>query len=209
MVRSLDAATQTAVRDKSRLWRANLVLVTAKDMVTGDPVLFGFTDYGDNITLNIVDAVTGGTVSRSYIGDNAPILSIDPMPYKVGLEVDTTQVVLNPLHPQVELMARGHDIRNAPVQIHRAWLDEGGTPVAAPRARRVGQVNGAPFETGAVGGQSRLVLRIVSHTRELTRTSLLRWSDESQRQRSDDRFMRYTGISEDVPVWWGEEAKRD
>jgi len=33
--------------------------------------------------------------------------------------------------------------------------------------------------------------------------------DESQRQRSDDRFMRYTGISEDVPVWWGEEAGED
>lgn len=209
MVRALDSATQDAVRDTRRLWRANLVLVTAKPIGGGSPVLFGFTDYGDNISLDIVDAVTGGTVNRSYVGDNAPVLGIDPMPYKTGLDVDTTQVELNPLHPQVELMARGHDIRNAPVQIHRAWLDEGGTPVAAPRARRVGQVNGAPFETGAVGGQSRLVLRIVSHTRELTRTSLLRWSDESQRLRSDDRFMRYTGITEDVPVWWGEEAKRD
>lgn len=204
MVRSLDSATQAAVRDRSRVWPANFVLIQAKDG-GGDPVLFGFTDFGENKTLTVVDGLTGNSVSRAYDGDNGPVVSIDPMPFRIGLEVSTTQVRLNPLHPAVEQMARGHDIRNAPVQIHRAYLNAGGVPVAAPRCRRVGFVNRADFDTAAVGGQSFHLLHVVSNTRELTRVSNLMWSDESQKQRSGDRMFRYNAIAGDVPYWWGEE----
>jgi hypothetical protein len=174
-------------------------------LVTKGEDSWGFTDYGEDVILNIVDGETGGTVSRSYYGDNAPIVSMDPMPLKIGLEVDTTEIVLGQLHPAVLDMVRGHDIRGAQVQVHRAYLSRVSMlPVAAPRIRRLGQVNGAPIETPAAGGFGSVTLQVVSHTRELTRINPAKRSDEQQRLRSDDRFRRYSGTAGKWEVWWGE-----
>lgn len=207
MVSSLDAATQTAVRDRSILIPRNFVLVTVKAI--GDPATttrFGFTDYGEDVTLNIVDGETGSTVSRDYFGDNQPILKMDPMPLKIGLEVDTTQVVLSQIDEHVQSMARGYDIRNANVQIHRGYLDpDSHLLVAAPRIRRLGQINGAPIMTPAAGGEGSITLKIVSHTRELTRINTAKRSDETQRRRgTGDRFRRYGGTAGKWEIFWGE-----
>lgn len=199
MVRVLDVDTQAAVRDRAAVISRNFVLVTkGSDR-------WGFTDYGEDVTLNIVDGETGSTVSRAYFGDNAPIVSIDPMPLKIGLEVDTTEIVLGQLHPAVLDMVRGHDIRGAQVQVHRAYLSRVSMlPVAAPRIRRLGQVNGAPIETPAPGGFGSVTLQVVSHTRELTRTNPAKRSDEQQRLRDGDRFRRYSGTAGKWEIWWGE-----
>jgi hypothetical protein len=144
-------------------------------------------------------------VNRSYAGDSAPLVALDPIPMKIGLEVDTTQVIFNPLHPAVLLMHRGHDCRNAPVQIHRAYLSAVSMlPVALPRCRGLGFVNAAPEEIAGPDGQSKLRIGVVSVTRELTRTNPAKRSDETQRLRSGDRFRRYSGTAYQWPIWWGE-----
>lgn len=204
MVRVLDSATQLAVRDRSRVIPRNFVGCTVWDDER-DPVFFGFTDYGEDVITNVIDIETGSTVSRTFYGDDAPILDMDPIPLKVGLEVDTTQVVLSQIHPVVQLMVRGHDCRNAKVQIWRGYLDpESMLLVAAPRSRRVGQINGTPIVTPAVGGQGSITLKVVSHTRELTRTNPAKRSDETYRLRSGDRFGRYAGTAGQWEIWWGE-----
>jgi hypothetical protein len=204
MVKPLDGATLGAIADRSRIVVRNFVLFTVKDSV-GAPALFGFTDYGEDVALDIVDGVTGATVNRSYAGDEAPLLALDPIPMKIGLEVDTTQILLNPLHPAVQAMHRGHDCRNAPVQIHRAYLSVTSMlPVALPRCRRLGFINAAPEEIAGADGQSQLRIGVVSVTRELTRTNPAKRSDEAQRLRSGDRFRRYSGTAYQWPIWWGE-----
>lgn len=205
MVRVLDVATQAAVRDRSRVIPRNFVLVWAKPIGGGGEVPFGFTDMGEDVTVNIVNGETGAVENHTFYGDNAPIQKMDPIPLKIGLEVDTTQVVLNHLHPVVQLMTRGHDIRNARVQIHRGYLDPQSTLlVANPRCRRMGQVNGNPTRTGAAGGEGDTTLRIVSHTRELTRINTAKRSDETQRLRQGDRFRRYSGIAGKIEIFWGD-----
>lgn len=200
MVRPLDTATQDAVRDRSRVIVRNFVLVT---LVDGS--LFGFTDFGEDVALNIVDGETGSTVSRTYFGDNRPILDLDPVPLKMGLEIDTTQVVLSQIHPAVQEMARGNDCRNAKVQIHRGYLDpDTMLPVAAPRCRRLGQINGLPIVTPAAGGEGSITLRVVSHTRELTRINPAKRSDVAQQLRGGDRFRRYAGTAFQWEIFWGE-----
>jgi hypothetical protein len=204
MVKLLDGATLGAIADRSRIIVRNLVLFTVKDF-EGAPQLFGFTDYGEDVALDIVDGVSGLTVKRNYAGDHAPLVALDPIPMKIGLEVDTTQVMLNPLHPAVQAMHRGHDCRNAPVQIHRAYLSATSMlPVALPRCRRLGFVNTAPEEIAGPDGQSQLRIGVVSVTRELTRTNPAKRSDETQRLRSGDRFRRYSGTAYQWPIWWGE-----
>lgn len=208
MVRVLDVATQGAVRDRSRVIIRNFILVKVKPLEGGDPVFFGFTDYGEDVVLNVVDGETGATVGRTYYGDNAPIQNIDRIPLVIGITVNNVQVQLNPLHPIVQIMARGNDCRNAPVQIHRAYLDPVSMlPVAAPRIRFMGQVNGAPETTAAVGGQSIRMLRLVSHTRETTRTNPAKRSDETYRLRDGDRIGQYAGTAGQWEIWWGEAKK--
>lgn len=205
MVRPLDVATQGAIRDRSRIIPRNFVTVTVRDMETGDPVKFGFTDFGEDVTANIIDGETGSTISWTFLGDNGPIQGMDPVPYKIGVEVDTTEVVLNHLHPGVQSMVRGHNCRNAKVQIHRGFLDPTSMLlVAAPRCRRIGQINGTPILIPGVGGEGSVTLRIVSHTRELTRTNPVRASAEFYQRRSNDQWGKYTGTAGQWPIWWGE-----
>jgi len=205
MVRVLDVATQVAVRDRSRVIPRNFVLVWGRPLNGGDRVPFGFTDFGEDVSVNVVDGETGAVVNHTFYGDNSPILSMDPIPLKIGLEVDTTQVVLSQIQPAVQLMARGYDIRNAPVQIHRGYLNpDSMLLVANPRCRRLGQVNGAPIQTPAAGGEGSITLKVVSHTRELTRTNTAKRSDEQQRLRDGDRFYRFVGTADQWELWWGE-----
>ena len=205
-MRTLDTATLDAIRDRRAIVPRNFVLVgPVVPLAGGDPAVFGFTDFGEDITTNIVDGRTGETVSHVFFGDNAPIVSIDAMPLRVGVEVDTVQVTLNHLHPAVAALVRGHNCRNAPVQIHRGWLSaESMLLVAPPICRRLGFVNGAPIETPAAGEQGSATLRVVSQSRELTRVNPVKASREFYARRSNDQWGRYTGVTGDWPIWWGE-----
>lgn len=195
MVRSLDAATQTAVRAHSRLVIRDLVtIITNADT-------FGFWSEPETVAIAVVSGETGSPVTRTFVGDGA-ILRIDPVPLAMGLEVRTVQVVLSQIHAGVQDMVRGHDIRLADVEIHRAYLDpDTMLPVANPRVRHMGKVNGAPIDTPAAGAEGSITLKIVSHTRELTRTNPAKRSYSQQLLRSSDDFRRYAGVA--IPVWWG------
>lgn len=201
MVRTLDVASQGAIRDRARgVIPRNFVFVAKGEDS------WGFTDFGEDVVVNVVDGITGSVTSRTFAGDEAPIASLDPVPMKVGLDVATIQVVLNHLHPAVEDMIRGSDVRNAVVQIHRGYLDpDSMLLVANPRIRFLGQVNQAPIATGAAGSAGSATLRIVGTTRQLTRTNPAKRSDEQQRLRSGDRFRRYGGVTS-YDYWWGEQG---
>lgn len=207
MVRVLDVDTQDAIRDRRAVIPRNFVVVGPVTPIGGGtPVHFGFTDFGEDVAVVILDAWTGIETSYDFFGDNAPITSMDPMPQKIGVEVDTAQVVLNQLHPAVQSLVRGHKCRNAKVQIHRGWLSpESMLLVAPPRPRRRGAVNGTPISTPEAGGAGRVVLKVVSQSRELTRTNPARASFEFYNRRSDDQWGRYAGTSGQWSIWWGEE----
>lgn len=203
MPRTLDVATLGAISSRTAVIPRNFVSCTVKDG-EGDPVVFAFTDFGENVTTNVIWPETGTGVSRDFFGDASPIVSMDAIPLKIGLEVDTIQIVLNHLHPAVETMIRGHDCRNARVDVWRGYLDPDSMLLAAtPRPRFRGSINGAPILTGVVGGEGNVTLKVVSMTRVLTKTSTLLRSDESQRLRGGDRGRRYNGTAYRWPISWG------
>src|SRR5688500_616627 len=100
MVRVLDVDTQAAIRDRAAIRPRNFIVITAKDRVTGDPSLRCFWDEAETVAVNVIDE-NGDTVSRNFVGDGA-ILSVDPIPMRIGLEVRTIQIVLSALHAEVE-----------------------------------------------------------------------------------------------------------
>jgi hypothetical protein len=205
MVRILDAATQGAVRDRSRVIPRDFVLFTLSEGAT--VTRYGFTNVGDDVAVNVVINGAGTVQSHTFYGDNAPLASLDRIPLKIGLEVDTIQVVLNPLHPVVQLMARTNEaaLRTARVQIFRGYLDPNSMLlVANPRSRFLGMVNTAPEKVAGVGGQSIRTINVRSHTQEMTRTSPAKKSDETYKLRSGDRFGQYGGTAGKWELWWGE-----
>lgn len=210
MVRALDLATQNAVRNPNQIIPRNFVLIKAVDPDTDGIVYFGFTDYGEDVTLNIIDGRTGQTVNRAYYGDAGPLISMDSIPLQMNLEIPTAQVILSQINSHVQDMVRNHLIRGVEAQIHRAYLDPASMlPVAPPRCRILGLVNGAPIETPAYGGTGSVTLRVTSHTRELTRTNPAKRSHESQKLRDGDNFRRYSTVAADWEVFWGEENAKE
>ncbi len=207
MVRVLDVATQSAIRDRRAVVPRNFVLVgPVTPIAGGSPKTFGFTDFGEDVATNIVDGLTGSTVSHTFYGDNRPIVGMDSMPLRLGVEIDNVRVTLAHLHPQVQDLVRAYNCRNAPVQIHRGWLSpDSMLLVAEPRCRRLGQINGTPIETPAKGGEGSIVLTIVSQSRELTRTNPAKASQEFYARRSGDLWGQYTGTAGQWSIWWGEE----
>jgi hypothetical protein len=205
MVRVLDVATQGAIRNPNAIVPRDFVVITAKHRTTGAPQVHGFWNDGDTVTTNVVSGEDDTIVSHTFQGDGA-ILSCDPIPMRIGLEVRTIQMVMSPLHGAVKALLRTDDPRFGKVEIYRGYLDPLTMVLASePRIRFLGRINGAPIDTPAAGGEARAVLKIVSHTRELTRTNPAKKSDEEQRKRDGDRFRRYTGVAGEWPIWWGEE----
>lgn len=205
MVRPLDAATQGAVRDRSRVIPRDFVLFKLTSGSTVTP--YGFTNFGEDVATNVVMNGAGLVENYTFYGDNSPIQSMDPIPLKIGLQIDTIQVQLNPIHPIVQLLARADEtaLRTATVQIFRGYLDPVSMLlVANPRSRFLGQVNTAPERVAAVGGQSLRTINVRSHTHEMTRTSPAKKSDETYKQRDGDRFGRFGGTAGSWELWWGE-----
>lgn len=205
MVRPLDAATQGAVRNRSAIVPRDFVLFT---LTSGETITtYGFTNVGEDVAANVVIDASGTVENHTFYGDSAPIQAMDAIPLKIGLEVDTVQVRLNPIHPIVQLLARDDEaaLRVARVQIFRGYLDpDSMLLVANPRSRFLGQVNTAPERVAAVGGQSVRTINVRSHTQEMTRTSPAKKSDETYKLRSGDRFGQYAGTAGNWELWWGE-----
>ncbi|UJW87951.1 hypothetical protein [Devosia sp. SL43] len=205
MVRPLDVATQGAVRDRVHQAPRTFIVIRAKNRATGEEEVFGFTDFGEDVSTNVVDGNTQDIVNHSFYGDGSPIQKMDSIPLKIGLEIDTVSITLNALQPQVRTMVITHDCRNARVEIYRGYLDSwSGLLVANPRCRKLGQVNGAPKVKGRRGSPSTITLKVVGATRLLTRTSRALRSDESLKLRSGDRARRYGGTAFKWPIRWGE-----
>jgi hypothetical protein len=205
MVRPLDVDTQTAIRNRSAIVPRNFIVITAKNRDSGEPSVRCFWDEAETVVTNVLDE-NGDNVSQTFVGDGA-ILDMDPVPMRIGLEVRTVQITLSALHSEVLALVRGDQPRGATVEIYRGLLDPASMLlVAVPRIRFLGKINEAPIATAAAGGESTVILRVVSHTRELTRTNPAKKSDAQQQLRSGDRFRRYTNVAGDWDIWWGEKA---
>lgn len=188
--------------------KRELIYVRGKDN-SGSPVNFGFWNGEDDVTISVVSAVDGATEDRSYVGGGS-VLSVDPIPLALGLDVRTVQVMLSQIHAGVQSMVRGNDIRHAVAEVHRAHFAVAtGQIVSTPFPRHFGKVDGAPIVTPAAGQEGSVTLKIVSNTVELTRNNPALKSDASQSLRSGDRFRRYADASGEVDVWWGEAKSAD
>lgn len=203
-MRSVDSATAAAIQSRAGHIPRIFVWIKAKNRDTGELEEGGFWSGDDYVGVSVVQAETGLTVDRTY-GPASSLLVVDPIPAISDLTVRTVQVQLRSIGEDVRQLILGYDVRFAPIEIHRGLLSlDTHLLVAPPVPIFDGQVNGAPINTPAAGGEGGIKLAVVSHSRVLTRANAAKKSDESQQLRSSDRFRRYTDVAPQWDYFWGE-----
>lgn len=201
LIRTLDVDTQNAIRDRNVIVPRDFIVFRAKTRDTGDESLRCFWNEPETVTTNVLE-LGGDVVSHTFSG--GAIQKMDSIPQRIGIEVRTIQIELSALDNEVKNLIRGDDPRGAVVEIYRGYLSPVSfLLVANPRLRFLGKVNGAPITTPSVGGTAKVVIKVISHTRELTFINGAVKSDFEQKKRSGDKFRRYAGRVKSWPIYWG------
>jgi hypothetical protein len=207
-MKSLSAAELSALAARSLAFR-NLVWITAKNRTTGALTPFGFWDDVGTRALQVIDVLTGATVTRNFVGAGS-LLQIDDVVATSELQVRELVIRLSGVDATVANAVRGYDARLAPIQVYRLMLNPAsGAPIAAARARFVGIVDSLKINDPTRGGQGNVIVSAASQMRELSRANPDMISDPSQKQRAEgtgkptDRFYQYTNEIANWSIAWG------
>lgn len=198
MARSYDAATAAYLSASDGIIARQLMWIRAKRRDTGQTEVMGLWS-GEQAQLFSIDSKI-----RLYHGAGA-MPGLEALTYTAGLQVQMHEILLNPLHPQVTEAIRLYDARWAPVEIHRAFFHVGTRKlVSEPHRVWKGWIETMSLPRPAPGGTVEGKITLAGASRALTRGIPLKKSDESQRRRQGCRFYRYSSVSGDVPIYWGE-----
>lgn len=202
MPRAVDPAVQAARDAGHPVVERHLVWVNTRTIDAGLPVTAGFWTGRDDASLAVIDPVTGGSVTRSYVAAGG-VIGIDPVLQISGFDIHPVQLRLSPLTPEVDTALRAYVLRGASVELHRLWLDyETRAPLAPAQVWMTGRINGVIWPTPEAGGNAALRVTVVTGLRDLTLGNPDTVSDAVQSRRSGDRFARYVGIAGTVEVPW-------
>ncbi|MBN9568696.1 MAG: hypothetical protein J0H79_13935 [Alphaproteobacteria bacterium] len=210
-MRSLDSATRAALQS-GRLVGRNFFRVGGKNRSTGVPEYLNLWNDVGVVDAPVTDVETGTTVVYTFTGSGT-LVSVDNVPLTMGVDVRMLKVALSNISATVINLVRGYDVKNGTAQIWRGLFDpESRNLVAAATSRFVGFVdkcviNDPPIPLDGKGMPTGSVtLTIASHTRELTRASTEKRSNESQKRRAaNDLFYKDAGVVGSWQVFWGQE----
>jgi hypothetical protein len=197
------AAALAVARDQGLITR-QFVLIAAISRSTGLPFLRGFWTGDDNITIGVPDRDTGIVVNREFIGGMN--LSMTSIPRVSDLTIQTVTIDLTQIATAVQEIAREYDLRLAKADIYEVTLDLSTRLVSGtPEIVFMGEVNGNPINTPAVGEDGSIQLELVSDAISmLTRTNPRKSSYEGQKRRGGDEWGLYSSTISSWKVPWGQ-----
>lgn len=200
------AAALVGARDRGIVPR-KFFWATVRDRGTGSAVEVGFWNGDDTVTLDVISGQTGLPVTRTYVG--GVDLQVGNIPRVSDMTVQTISVSMSAIDLTVQQMVRSYNARLAPVEIHTGLLDpDSRLPVSPAEVEFLGQIDEAPIETAAVGGESRIPFAVRSDgILMLTRTNPKKRSYEAQKRRQGDEWGLYANSVGTWRVPWGEELQ--
>lgn len=203
-MRTVNASVLAALAQRQLIAR-DFIWITARNFGTGLYESVGFWSDIGAVSALVMAAATLTPVARDYTGSGT-MIQIDDVPLTSDLTVRTIGASLNGINTAVNNYVRGYDLKGAPVEIHRGLFDPvNRNLVGVAELRFVGFVDEVVFVTPPEGGSGSINVKIVSHTRELTRASGEKRSDESQQRRAaGDRFYKDTGTVGEWEIFWGQ-----
>ncbi|MCB9993125.1 MAG: hypothetical protein H6873_05660 [Hyphomicrobiaceae bacterium] len=173
----------------------------------GDPATFGFWNGDGPVTVTVPAAVSGSSVSRSYAGDQG-LLEVPRFTYAAGLNQDSHDLKLDLTHSAIATIAGSYQLRGGTVEIHRGWREVDGSGwTATPELMLYGVIDEAKRDLGAAGSEASFTVTFLTNPHLGHSLSAMK-SDQTQRQRSGDRFRRYSARAIDMPVSLGPFEKK-
>lgn len=201
-MRTIPSAAQTQRETRSGTITHHLIWITARNRSTGADETLGLWtgDIDQDFT---VDGVT-----RTYQAAGA-VLGIEPIRFKVDLNVVYHSITLSPFTDAVQAALREYDARLAPVEIHQVAYDpETMTVLGDPIPIVEGEINEMPEDFPPQGGEGSITVSIASAARRFTVSPALFKSDSALRERdASDDFRKYVGVQGAIKVPWGEKME--
>lgn len=206
-MRNADAATVALLQgaDRRGLIEADLSVWRVRTFA-GAEQTFAFWTEHDTETGTVTSPWTGLPMSLDFVGGGA-VLEVGETPRTSDLSIRRKSITMSAIHETVLDMWTGHDMRLAQVAVYQALFDPETRAFVSALLEFVGELNGAPKEVPAAGGQGGIRFDLVSDTRQLTRTNPAKRSDAHQRTRNNDGFHKYIGVAGDWVIPWGQDAE--
>lgn len=207
-MRSTTSEVVAALAER-RLVARDFLWIVVRSFETGDAVADGqWSDVG-NITVDVVNPNTGGSVSRSYFGSGT-LIQISDVPLVANLTVQTVAISMSQVSDRVQELVRAYDCKQAQVEIHRGLFDPDSRALVSPaECRFVGFVDTIEIKTPSENEAGSVILNCKSHSQELTRANSSTRSHADQQARLEgDTFFEDAPV---VPLWelfWGRTAGR-
>lgn len=209
MTKSLPSALQAALEAGTIVPR-DFLWLTARNRTTGDPVTWGAWSDRGSVTAQVLNPFTGETVARDFEGAGS-LVEIGRFSMVAGLAVQAIDINLSLLSDAAMTLLFGNDLRRAPVELYRGFLDPATNRLVAPaHPRFVGFVDEGPLEVPPIdedgqGSGGGIKLTVASQTQDLMRSSSATRSDADQRRRNpDDGFFRHAATVGSWTIWWGQ-----
>ncbi len=195
-------AALQAARDEGLSTRS-LVYFSVKKF-DGTPVELGLWTGDEDISISVVSGVTGLVVTRNYYG-NGLVTDIDPIPRVSDLSIQTITVTLSQIPDVTQQLVRGYDVRLGKVEIHRVALHpKSRRPVSMPELEFMGEIDGSPIDTPAVGEDGGIDIRCVSDAISMLEIkNPLKSSYEGQKRRGGDEIGKYASTVATWDIPWG------
>jgi len=172
----------------------------------GEARTFAFWTEHDTETGTFVSPWTGTSISLPMVGGGA-VLDVGETPRTSDLSIRRKSLTMSAIHQGVLDMWTGHDMRLAQVAVFQALFDPDTRNQVSMLLEFVGELNGAPKQVPAAGGEGGIKFDLVSDTRQLTRSNPAKRSDAHQRTRGNDGFHKYIGVAGDWIIPWGQSAE--
>ncbi len=206
MVKSADANTYAALQSAREIGIVprNFVYIKARNRDTGATEAIGFWNGLETVTAPVIRSSDGATETREFVGGGA-LMSVPSLPAGMSLEVRSIRLVFSRLSEAVINAVRAYDPKLGSIEIYRGLLDPNSMKLVAPAICRFdGFINNAPIKVGKAGGEGSVEIEAVPFSRTLTRTNGAKFSDETLKKRSGDRFGRYLDVAGRWRATWGQ-----
>lgn len=208
-MRNISSSLLTALTNarEDGLAPRTLVHVTAKNRTTGVPQGVGLWSDLDDANITVLSGIDGLPVTRLYYGGGS-LLDVSDIPRVSDLTVQTVTIGLSQIADAAQQLVREYDVRLAKVEIHQVLLDpKSGQPVSTDAPVFLGEVDGAPISTPAVGGEGSIELKVISDAISmLTRQNPRKSSYEAQKRRQGDEWGLYAATVGTWKLPWGQKA---
>lgn len=203
-MRSFSSTLQNALLNRTIVFRDFLWLIP-RNMETGAPAPYGFWSGAGNVSAQVVNPLSGSTVSRNFEGAGA-LISISDIPAVSNITVQTVTIRISQLNDDAQAVVRGYDLKQGRVEIYSGYFDPVSRALLEPAfCRFQGFVDFVDVHTPKEGDDGYMELTCTSHTSELTRTNPDTRSHDSQQLRAPgDAFFKDVAAVSDWNIFWGQ-----